>query len=366
VGFVGVLSGPAGAIVGQPQLEGAEAAIQFLQDSGLAAPGVEYELLVRDDRGDPNVAASVTRELIDAGVVAVIGGGTSDTQLAMLPIVNEAEILDITTVGSTAIWDNAGIGAEHPWAFQVGESVEASVIPHVAYLSGDGAEASIAELSVAIAYGISQSEASARAAQEVGVEIISRDFPPTATSFTAQLRELQDSGAPGLLVWAFGPSAVQIVNDLKQIGWAPRIAGPLGLAEQSVIDAMGELAAGAAAGPVPNTFLADEEGAELSGLASEFYSRYTDISGTQGVDARTLVAAFGFDHMMVLNAAVAEAGSSDPAALRDALDSGMEIDGARGTYRFAPDQRQGLPDPADYGLARIDMPCTNGTCVRQQ
>ncbi len=62
--------------------------------SGFEVDGVKYdiELVIKDDKGEPAEAPIVAQQLIDEGVVGVIGGLTSGATNAALPIYQEAGI----------------------------------------------------------------------------------------------------------------------------------------------------------------------------------------------------------------------------------------------------------------------------------
>jgi branched-chain amino acid transport system substrate-binding protein len=82
---------------------GAQLAVEDVNAAG-GVRGRALELLVRDDAQDPEVARRAVRELIDAGVVAIVGHCTSAMAQATLPIANEARVLMISpTVSSAAL-----------------------------------------------------------------------------------------------------------------------------------------------------------------------------------------------------------------------------------------------------------------------
>lgn len=63
--------------------------------------GRPIKLITRDDRHQAETAVHVDRELIDAGVIAIIGHMTSSMTLAALPLVNEQGILMISPTTTT-------------------------------------------------------------------------------------------------------------------------------------------------------------------------------------------------------------------------------------------------------------------------
>jgi branched-chain amino acid transport system substrate-binding protein len=361
VGFIGDLTGPAAPEQGIPQLNGARAAIKYLESSGEIAEGISYEIVTRDAHSDPNVAASSVRELTQSDdLVAILGGGSTEQEQAMMGTINRAGVLNFTSVQGRPFIDELGAENKYPWVYQVSETPEQVVQPLMDYLTSDG-EDTVAELYVDIAYGQTQHGVSEKLAQEAGVELVSQSAQVTATTFTAQLEKLKASGAQSLLLWTFGASAAQVMKELKQIGWSPKVGGPLGIANTTVGGAMdAAIADKAAASPVPATFLGAES-EQLEGPTKGFYDDYSAEAKDDEVNGRMMVGAYGFDAMILLNQAIKETSSKDPEKLREYLDSGAEIPGARGTYVFGGDSRVGTVPGEDYGALAIGSPCSGGT-----
>lgn len=101
---IGMVSGLTGrhSDLGISSRNGAALAVAEIDEAG-GIEGRRLELVVRDDGQDPEQARRAVRELVDAGVVAMIGHSTSSMAAATLPIVNEEQVLMISpTVSSPA------------------------------------------------------------------------------------------------------------------------------------------------------------------------------------------------------------------------------------------------------------------------
>jgi branched-chain amino acid transport system substrate-binding protein len=360
LGFIGDLTGPSAPDQGVPQLAGAKAAIEYLKSSGEGVPGVTYSLVTRDAHSDANVAASSARELTQSGgLAAILGGGSTEQEQAMMGTINRAKVLNFTSVEGEPFIDQLGIGKPNPWVYQVSETPQQVVEPLVNYLTSNG-ETKLAQFYSDISYGQTQSSITEKYAKSKGIAVTTQSAAITATDFTAQLEKLKASGATSLIIWSFGPAVAQIMTELKQIDWAPKVAGPLGTANSTITDAMApDIAAGAAAGPVPTTLLGSTS-EKLSQPTLGFYEGYSKQAKTQEVNGRTIVGMYGFDAVMLVNAAIKATNSTDPTALRDYLDSGKPIQGARGTYVFGPDKRAGVVPTDGYGTIATASPCSGG------
>lgn len=91
IGLVTTLSGK-GATSGTHSRNGALLAVEKINRSG-GVNGRPVELVVRDDGGSIEQALRVDREMIDSGVVAILGHFSSTLAVAAVPLVNEKNVL---------------------------------------------------------------------------------------------------------------------------------------------------------------------------------------------------------------------------------------------------------------------------------
>jgi len=96
IGFVGGLSGRNGDL-GTAGRDGAILAVEAINASG-GINGRKIELVVKDDKSDPEQGKVVVNELVQAGVKSVIGPMTSSQAEAMVPLLDSAAL---TTVSPT-------------------------------------------------------------------------------------------------------------------------------------------------------------------------------------------------------------------------------------------------------------------------
>lgn len=99
LGFVGGLTGRFSDL-GTAGRNGALLAVEEANERG-GINGWSIELITRDDKQDPAVAVQADRELIAAGVVAIIGHMTSSMTLAAMPLINEQRVLMVSPTTST-------------------------------------------------------------------------------------------------------------------------------------------------------------------------------------------------------------------------------------------------------------------------
>lgn len=99
IGFSGQLTGPH-ANMGVSGRDGALLAIDEINSSGGIA-GRKIQLVIRDDKGTAEGARKADQELIDAGVVAIIGHMTSSQTMAALPVTEKAGMVLLSPTTST-------------------------------------------------------------------------------------------------------------------------------------------------------------------------------------------------------------------------------------------------------------------------
>lgn len=99
IGFVAQLTGVQ-AELGVQERNGAQLAMEEINVAGGIA-GRPIELIVQDDLGTPEGAQTADQELIDAGVVAIIGHPTSAQTIAGLEVTNPAHVVMLSPTTST-------------------------------------------------------------------------------------------------------------------------------------------------------------------------------------------------------------------------------------------------------------------------
>jgi len=99
IGFIGGLSG-FNADLGISGRNGVLLAINAINKAG-GIRGRSLQLLIRDDKQDPETARRVFQELVEKKVVAIIGPMTSGIAQALIPLANEARIPLISPTASS-------------------------------------------------------------------------------------------------------------------------------------------------------------------------------------------------------------------------------------------------------------------------
>jgi len=228
VGFVGELSGRQSDL-GVHERDAAQLAVDDVNARG-GVTGRKIELVVRDDKGTPQGAQAADRELIDAGVVAIIGHATSGQTMAGLPVTAEAGVVLLSPSATTpdlsglddlffrvvpTHLDQAQILARHVH--------ENRGIEHIAIVfDTDNA-----------AYSQSYRDAFAAVFQALGGQVTGEvsysaaeepDFEPLVTQLQAATARLSSRRSPdGLLIVAPALDTALIAQQTRLLDWEPAL-----------------------------------------------------------------------------------------------------------------------------------------------
>lgn len=99
IGFVAGTSGRV-ADLGLSGRDAVQLIVEQINSSG-GITGRKIELHIKDDKQQPEVARQAVNELINEGVVAIIGPMTSDMAVAVTPLLNEARMLNVSPTVTT-------------------------------------------------------------------------------------------------------------------------------------------------------------------------------------------------------------------------------------------------------------------------
>ncbi len=342
IGLLPTLTGPTAAL-GQLFTDGATAAVEHVNAQGGVLDGRPLELQTVDTAGDPTQAASGARQLIQDGVVGIIGSSLSGEFLAEAPIIDEAGIPTLTSATANSIWE----AGANPWAFSTGESGDLNVGTAAQYLLDTAGVEEIGIIYEDGAFGQEAAEAAEALLAEEGAEAVAVvNFPPNATDVTGQLNQLQDAGATGLMYWGLGPGLVRTLQGLETLGWEVPTTAPAVIGEAGVRESVGEETLAQAVGvPIPLAFLSDEPGTpgpETTDLTQAFFDRFGQMFGEEKLQGEHLNASLWADGVFILAEAIDRAGSTDPEAIREALESGEPFQVTRGTRTYTPDDHVGI------------------------
>lgn len=328
-------TGPA-AFLGDPELKTLEMLVEDLNARG-GINGEEIRLIAYDDGGDPNKARTFATRLIeDDEVVAIIGGTTTGTTMSILAVAEEAEIPFISLAGAIDIIDPV-----KPFTFKtphtdrmacqkIFEDMQKRGISRIGMISGtDG-------------FGASMQAQCKKVAPDYGIEILADEtYDPRDADMTAQLTKIKGTpGVQAVLNPGFGQGPSIVTRNYRQLAIELPLYQSHGVASDGFIELAGVEATEGVRLPGTALLVAEllAEDDPQKPVVDAYKAMFESRTGTP-------VSTFGgyaHDAFLILTDAIARAGSTEPRAIRDAIEATSGLAGTTGVYSFSPEDHLGL------------------------
>lgn len=243
VGVILPFSGGAGP-QGKHVSSAIEAMASLINENG-GVMGRDIEILKRDDESTPAVGVSRANELLSEGVDVILEGWNSPVTLAMQPVINRADVLDLTMI-SKADPILSGEGNPLPVRFNSSNAQDGAVIAQHIMENGFSRVAFLTEND---AYGLG-AQASIEAALESrghGYEIVGVEkFPFDQADFRIQLSNLKAAN-PEITIAINaneGLGMPALIRQAKRSRLPGQLVAAVGTVAPSVIEIAGEAANG--------------------------------------------------------------------------------------------------------------------------
>lgn len=307
VGFNGDLSASPSAQSGRAAVVGIQAAIEDLK-----AKGQSFSLVVRDDLSQPPKSIQNMSDLIDSEkVVSVFGPTNSGNALAWKQIPNQKRIPVMGCIGSaTDITKPVSPNADN-YMFRVGSVDRTQVVALMAYAKKSPNAKKIGFLTETTGYGQGGLKDLQEIAALQGLNVVANEkFNVNDTDMTSQLGKLKAAGVDTALVWAQGTPIGQLMRSMEKIDYFPVVLTSWAADNLTFINASGPALA-----EKPIFLRTVSETRTASQQA--FFDR---IRPKIDADSAFSFAVHGYDAMMLLALAIKQAGATDGAKVREALE----------------------------------------------
>jgi len=299
-------------------------AVQMAVDEINAQGGLldkKVEVVVMDSKGDPKEAATIAQKFVqDKTIVAEIGDFTSTCCLAAAPIYERYGMVQLSPTSSHPDFAPSG-----KYMFGIVGTQDAEGPFNVKYI----AQEYLGLKSVAVIYinndwGHVTKDRFVKAADENGLKVtIEQSFLEGERDYSAILTKIRDTNPEGIYIAAMYNEAALICRQIKKMGWDVKLLAPSSVFSAKLL----ELGGDAVEGLVTNTFFAlNDPDPRVQAFIAEFRKR-------AGRDPN-LHAACAYDSMMILADAIRRAGTTDRAAIRDALAETKNFPGITGSITF--------------------------------
>jgi branched-chain amino acid transport system substrate-binding protein len=338
IGAIFSVTGPA-SFLGEPERITAKMLEEDINKSG-GVLGRKVEIIVYDDETDATKAVTAVDRLIKKDkVVAIIGPSTSGNTLAIMPKVEEAKIPLVSCAAAKKITQPA-----RPYVFKVVPSDILAVKKIFQHLKKAGISR-IAILTASDGYGAGGREDIKELAPQMGITLVADEvYGPKDTDMTAQLTKIKGIAAQAIVCWGTNPGPAVIARNRVQLGIKTPLYMSSGVASKKFIELAG--AANAEGILLPAGRLIVCEQVQASQPQKKVLTSYTKEYEAACKQPVSTFGGHAYDAIRVLELAMKNAKSAEPAAIRDALEKIKGYQGTAGEFNFSADDHAGLTEDA--------------------
>jgi branched-chain amino acid transport system substrate-binding protein len=334
VGAVLSVTGPA-SFLGDPEKKTLEMYVAEINEKG-GVNGQKLQLVIYDDGGDANNARTFATRLVEEDkVIAMIGGTTTGSTLAMIPVFEEAQLPFISLAGAVQI-----IQPVRKWVFKTPhtdtmacEKIFADIkrrnLSKVALISGSGG------------FEKSMEAECVKVAPKAGISIVHQEsYGPRDTDMTPQLTNIKGKAdVQAVINPGFGQGPAIVTRNYRQLDIKLPFYQSHGVASKQFIELAGAAAEGVRL-PAAALLVAEK-------LPSSDPQRAVVVSYKQTYERKTgqPVSTFGghaYDGLMILTEAAKRAGGWDKAKVRDEIEKTKGFMGTAGVVTMSATDHMGL------------------------
>jgi branched-chain amino acid transport system substrate-binding protein len=342
LGVIGSLTGPA-STYGIAERNG----IQMAADEANSAGGVlghKVQMTVRDDKADPSEATTQAVDLVQSQHVSALFGPIVNTAaLAVTQMSDNLAVPIMGTLGATTpvVYPNGPSKPPYKWVYRVlvSSPVQVQALTQYGKTQGWKRWAIVYEDD---AYGQPAVDDLKAALKSTGGSLVSsQGIAVDAIDATSQALAVKAANPDVVLVWSVQAPASKVVSALSNVGWKKPILSSNAEVSQQFYQLAGSLA----------------NGIITTGLKAQFAASAATTTFTREYTKRFQIAPMlwayaSYDAAKIYLAAVKNAGTADPDAVRRALDQ-TDYQGITGRVRFTPQQHDGITS-SDVVVVRLD------------
>jgi branched-chain amino acid transport system substrate-binding protein len=334
IGAVLSVTGPA-SFLGDPEKKTLEIYVADINAKG-GINGQKLQLIVYDDAGDANNARTFATRLVEQDkVVAIVGGTTTGSTMAMIPVFEEAQIPFISLAGAVQI-----ISPVRKWVFKTPhtdtmacEKIFADIkrrgLTRVALIAGSGG------------FDKSMQAECNKVAAKSGITIVHQEiYGPRDTDMTPQLTNIKSkTDVQAVINAGFGQGPAIVTRNYRQLGITLPLYQSHGVASKQYIELAGPAAEGVRL-PAAALLVADKlpDNDPQKPVVVAYKTTYEQKTGQP-------VSTFGghaYDGLMILVEAATRAKSWDRAKVRDEIEKTKNFVGTGGIVNMSPKDHMGL------------------------
>ncbi len=326
-------------VYGVSARQGFEVAVNEINAAG-GVLGKQIRAVILDDQADVNISVQNMEQLIfDEGAMAVVGPANSANALAWLPLAQENEITVVVPIATATEITTLYQDRPRNYIFRLNSLDNDAATLSAAWLIDETNNGKIAIIYDSTPYGTKGvkdvSDVLARWGK-TPVYTASFDRGTSIEDLVPLIESARDTGADGIYFFCYADSIADLLKALDQVDdYNPSVACPPSATSPVLWQLAGNLST---------------KMAFIAGVTFELNERnlalWDKINESFGVYPPTVpsVAANAYDSVILLAAAIEDAGTLDKVAVRDALENIDDIQGVIKYYDnpFSKENHEGV------------------------
>ena len=343
IGGIFSITGP-NSFLGEPERNSMQLLAAQINAKG-GINGRPLELVIYDDEGDEAKAVLNANKLIEKDqVLAIVGPSLTGTTMAVIPIVEKAEVPLISCA--------AGVKITTPvkkWVFKTPQTDVMAVAKLYEFMKRQGIR-KVALLTVSNAYGDSGREQLLEQAAGVGLQVVGDEkFGAGDADMTPQLTKIRGLSPDAIVCWGTNPGPAVVAKNMQQLGIKIPLYQSHGVASKKFIELAGTAADGIIL-PTGKILIAkslpdnDPQKPVLLKYITDYEAKYKSaVSGFGG---------YAWEGLDMVVTALQKAGA-DRAKIRDEIEKVNGYVGISGIFRLSPQDHNGLSKDEAFVMVRI-------------
>ncbi len=316
------------ASIDNPAANGSRLAVKEINAAG-GVLGRPLEIIVEDGKSDVPTITSVTKKMVEEdGVHALAGLTDTSYMLAAGPVAQEAGLPFLDVGGTAPLITTVG---DFIFMLPFGDNVQAAVAAEFAQEKGWKTTAILLDEAMDYTKFLAKYFKDRVTMEDIGGEILSElTYASGDTDFSAQLTEFKNlDPQPDFLFISSNPGEIgTIIQQARDLGLTMPIMGGDGYDTPL----LAELAPGSS-----DVFFTTHQGIyDQTPVSEAFNAAYEEEYGNP---PEAVFAALGYDGIKLMADAMTRAGTTDGAAVRDALAATQGFEGVTGTISYEPGVR---------------------------
>lgn len=312
---------------------GAEQAVKEINDAGGLLGGRKLQLIVKDDKTQPDQSVIAFNDVAAQGVAAVVGSSFSNSGLATIPVAERGKVPYVSTAAA-----DEQVQPVRRYAFMTPPTAGVVSERLLQYFQAQKMTRMAVAYDTKSAFAQTGWKSMQAKAGQYGVQFVAQEqFETTTADFSPVLTHVRGAGAQGLVVWATGAPAVTFTKQFAEAG----LRMPLVMSHAEASSLWSEPSGAAAEGVVVASSLAvvgpDLPDSKVKDAIQAMAQPFQQANGHYPPQ----FAFDGYSAVKLIAEAIRKAGSADRDKLRDALETTTLLT-PEGEYRYTADDHAGL------------------------